>query len=171
MLASMSKAKLPAFLLIGIIFGASFIYLTRQSSTKETRPTTMSKQEAPKLILDISKIVGKSQDEVKAILGEPTSCENVNPSRVGSSPKCTYNGDQIEIVFINGKADWITVNGLSKLDFSPTALEAFGFSPTSPTFRNDNVIRWANLASLHEVSLFPGQGRKSDYLYVKAITD
>jgi len=77
----------------------------------------------------------------------------------------------IEIVFIGGKADWITINALSKLDFSPGALESFGFAQASPTFRNDNVMRWTNLEGLHEVSLFPGSGGKSDYLYVKAVTD
>ena len=128
-------------------------------------------QEAKQLIVDVQAIVGKSQDDVKAILGEPSKCETVNPSRVGPSPKCLYKGEAIEVVFIAGKADWITINALSKLDFSPAALEMFGFSQTSPSFRNDNVMRWTNLPGLHEVSLFPGQGGKSDYLYVKAVTD
>ena len=148
-----------------------------QSSPEKAKSTTMDKQQPPpqtqevKLIVDVPTIVGKSQDDVKAILGEPSNCETVNPSRVGPSPKCLYKGEAIEVVFIAGKADWITINALSKLDFSPAVLGMFGFSQTTPTFRNDNVMRWTNLPGLHEVSLFPGQGGKSDYLYVKAVTD
>lgn len=123
------------------------------------------------LIVDIPKLVGQSREDVRTQLGEPTSCEEVKPARVGPSPKCIYKGDTVEVVFIAGKADWITVGGLSELEFSDAALGSFGLSAAKPSFDSPNVLRWTSLPGLHEVSLFPGQGGKSDYLYVKAVTD
>ena len=153
------------------------VFLAACSSTPEqAKPTSAKKEPTPAtaptvLIVDITKLVGRSREDVKTQLGEPTSCEEIKPARVGPSPTCLYNGDTIEVVFINGKADWITVNGLSKLEFSDAALGSFGLSATKPSFDSPNVLRWTSLPGLHEVSLFPGQGRKSDYLYVKAVTD
>ena len=69
-------------------------------------PTSQSEPE-----FDAEEIAGKSPEEVASVLGEPTRTEQVNPS---STPcpcdKLFYKGGELEIVYINGIADWITIN-------------------------------------------------------------
>jgi hypothetical protein len=59
---------------------------------------------------EISKIALKSKKEIESLFGSPIKKEKVNPSNT-SCPcdKWTYLGDMIEIVYIGGKADWITL--------------------------------------------------------------
>lgn len=65
----------------------------------------------------LSKIAGKNLSEVESYLGKFTKAEKVNPSGV-SCPchKYYFKGDEVEIVFINDKADWITISKPSWLN-------------------------------------------------------
>jgi hypothetical protein len=59
----------------------------------------------------IEDLAGKSKKVIEKLLGEPNNKDKVSPS--GTPCPCdkyNYIYDLIEIVFINGKADWITVN-------------------------------------------------------------
>jgi len=67
-------------------------------------PTT--EQPASGVLFDIPKLAGKTQAEVEVLLGEPVFC-----AKSESALNCSFQEDEIEIVFIDGKADWITVNG------------------------------------------------------------
>lgn len=154
---------IPIFLILASCQGPS----RETSETKKTQP----QPQPVELIVDVPAIAGKTQSEVTAVLGAPTRCETVSPARVGKSLKCIYKGERIEVVFIADKADWITINELSAVKFSPTALDSFNLPQSNPDTRNGNVIRWSNVNKLKEVSLFPGQGSNADYLYVKAATD
>ncbi|MDO9167924.1 MAG: hypothetical protein Q7U18_02340 [Methylobacter sp.] len=58
------------------------------------------------VLFDIPKLAGKTQAEVEVLLGEPVFC-----AKSESALNCSFQEDEIEIVFIDGKADWITVNG------------------------------------------------------------
>jgi hypothetical protein len=61
----------------------------------------------------IDNLVGKSENEIATLLGQPNSKEQVSPS--GTPCPCNkynYIYDLIEIVYINGKADWITINNI-----------------------------------------------------------
>lgn len=63
----------------------------------------------------IDSLVGKTEKEIELLIGQPNKKEQVSPS--GTPCPCnkyTYIYDLIEIVFINGKSDWITVNNESK---------------------------------------------------------
>ncbi len=64
-------------------------------------------------IVDVLKIAGKSESEVTSYLGAPKSC---GKSKYGN--KCQYTKGETEVVFINGKADWITVEGIDSVPFS-----------------------------------------------------
>lgn len=65
---------------------------------------------AKKITIYIDDIAGKKPEEVESILGRYSKKEIINPSKVGYCPKRTYLGGLVEIVYIEGKADWITVN-------------------------------------------------------------
>jgi hypothetical protein len=63
-------------------------------------------QEAAGVLFNIPKLAGKTQSEVEALLGEPVFC-----AKSESTLNCSFQENEIEIIFINGKADWITVYG------------------------------------------------------------
>jgi hypothetical protein len=115
-------------------------------------------------IVDVLKIAGKSENEVAKHLGAPSSC---GKSKHGN--KCQYAKGKTEIVFINGKADWITVEGIDSITFSKSALAALGLKEANPSFSNNFSLRWDSIQGLMEVSLFKGSS-KSDYAYIKAKT-
>ena len=115
-------------------------------------------------VVKISDIAGKSKSAVASTLGKAKSCGS---SKYGE--KCTYEKGQIEIVFIKGKADWITVEALDNINYDSSALVALGLNATEPTFKNANTIRWNGINGLLEVSIFPA-GKTVDYAYIKAST-
>jgi len=115
-------------------------------------------------IVDITKIAGKSQKEVAVYLGDEISCSD---SKYGK--KCQYEKGETEIVFIKGKADWITVEGIDNVPFSKSALNALGLKEKRPTFKNNFTLRWEPIQGLRSVSVFKGTS-KSDYAYIKVKT-
>ena len=122
-------------------------------------------------VLELKKIAGKSPAEVTKILGKPSSTKNVRPSGTGCNPcpKMTYQKDRIEVIFINGKADWITVNELSAFAFAPSILTQFGLPSLKPSASNSSTISWDSIPGFSSVALFGFDG-KADYLYVKVKT-
>jgi hypothetical protein len=65
-------------------------------------------------VVNVDNLAGKSKREIVKILGKPNYVEKVNPSRTPCPcDKYNYLNDLVEIVFINGKADWITINNRS----------------------------------------------------------
>ena len=81
-----------------------FIVMTVDA--KNIRQNPITKQPASGVLFDIPKLAGKTEAEVEALLGEPVFC-----AKSESDLNCSFQEDEIEIVFIDGKADWITVNG------------------------------------------------------------
>jgi len=115
-------------------------------------------------IVDINKIAGKTKNKVSKYLGKPTSCKK---NKYGK--KCNYKKGETEIVFINGKADWITIEGIDSIPFSPSALKALGLKTTKPSFKNNFSLKWSSINGLREVTIFKGSS-KSDYVYIKVKT-
>lgn len=68
----------------------------------------------------VSDIAGKTRAEVEQVLGKPSSSQKVAINRQGCPcEKLTYKYGQVEIVYIKGKSDWITINlPSSKVDLS-----------------------------------------------------
>jgi hypothetical protein len=120
--------------------------------------------QAADVVIDIPSIVGKTKSEVSALIGKPTSCGS---SKYGK--KCQFEVGDTEIVFINGKADWITVEGLDDKPFSNITIALLGFKPQAPSFSNSFTKRWEPLQGLRSISLFKG-ANNSDYAYIKAYT-
>ena len=120
--------------------------------------------QAGEVIIDIPALVGKTKLEVSKLIGNPESCGS---SKYGE--KCQFKNAETEIVFIKGKADWITVEGLDETPFANSTIELLGFKPHKPTFSNSFTKRWEPLQGLRSVSLFKA-GSNSDYAYIKAYT-
>jgi hypothetical protein len=115
-------------------------------------------------IVDITKIAGKSEKSVAAYLGKPISCSTIKYGK-----KCLYKMRETEVVFIESKADWITVQGLDLIPFSKAALSALGLKEATPSFSNKFTLRWESIQGLMEVAIFNGTS-SSDYAYIKVRT-
>lgn len=120
--------------------------------------------QAGDVLIDVPALAGKNKLEVSELIGSPVSCAI---SKYGE--KCQFEKAETEIVFIEGRADWITVEGLDEIPFSNSTLEFLGFASRKPTFSNSFTKRWEPLQGLRSVSLFKG-GDNSDYAYIKAYT-
>lgn len=116
------------------------------------------------LVIDLTQIAGKSESQVSAYLGKP---ENCSPSKYGK--KCLYQKAETEIVFINGKADWITIEGLDHLPFNTNVLSSLGLKASVPSFSNSSTLRWSSVQGMLEVSVFKGASL-SDYAFIKVQT-
>lgn len=115
-------------------------------------------------VVDIPKIAGRSIKQVDDLLKtKPTCAKNKRGT------KCAYNNGRIEIVYIDGKADWITVNGLEQVPFTGAGIVQLGFSQKSPSFNAPMVMRWNGLPGVLEVSMFKRQ-TGTDYAYIKVKT-
>lgn len=117
---------------------------------------------AVELVMDVMQLVGTSEAEVSALLGSPASCEDIHRARL-----CKYPPDLDEVMFVAGRADMITVQGMGAIAFDEHALEALGLGPAKPDHATDHAIRWESLAGLEEVTVFPGTGNSVRYAYVK----
>jgi hypothetical protein len=106
-------AKMPVIVKVGIavlvLFLMVLMVVVRHIPQNPTAKQ-IADQEAASIaagaLFNIPKIAGKTQIEVEALLGEPVFC-----AQAGSASNCSFKENEIEIVFIDGKADWITVYG------------------------------------------------------------
>lgn len=114
------------------------------------------------LVMDVMQVVGKSEAEVAALLGQPASCEDIHRARL-----CRYSPAGDEVMFVRGKADMITVQAMGAVAFNEDALDALGMKPATPDQRDEHAIRWHSIPGLEEVTVFPGQGNHVHYAYVK----
>ncbi len=120
---------------------------------------------ADDVLLDVLKLAGKTKDDVATMIGSPLQCSSIKYGE-----KCAYEIAETEIVFIDGKADWITIEGIDAVPYSSDAIEVFGFKPADPSFENTFTMRWNNIEGLLSVSLFKG-AKNSDYAYIKSYTE
>jgi hypothetical protein len=116
------------------------------------------------IILNVPKIAGKSQAEVEKEIGRANSCVQ---TKYGE--QCFYEKADTEIMFIDGKADWITINKMNDLPYSKESLAALGLPVAEPVFNSASIMRWDNLAGILEVSLL-SQGKSVGYAYIKVKT-
>src|SRR3546814_15471067 len=89
------------------------------------KPTTAARAAS---LADVVAIAGKDPAAVGKRLGEPQSCEAGEFSQ-----RCQYNGVGVEITYINGKADWITVPMRGQeLPLAATTLAVLGLPQRAP---------------------------------------
>ena len=100
------RKKMSAFIKYGIaVLVQFFIVMTVDAKDIPQNPTTEAASAAG-VLFDIPKLAGKTEAEIEKLLGESVFC-----SKAESALNCSFQENEIEIVFIDGKADWITVNG------------------------------------------------------------
>lgn len=122
-----------------------------------------------KVVIDIPSIAGKTADEVSTYLGSPIECHQIKSGETRGE-KCTYKKAETEVVFIDGKADWITVSDMNGAPFSPPAITALGLPETRPGHRNKYSMRWNDISEIKQVSIFPAPLSTVDYAYIIVAT-
>lgn len=149
---------------------------TVKTNTTKTQTTTTTTAQAPpqapetNIFLNVPAIAGKSQAQVEVLLGPPVSSSSTNPSGTSCPcPKNTYKGD-IEVIYMNGVADWITINETDNLSFSKARITQLGLPDEPPTLSSSDSIRWENIAGIKQVELF-SSGQKIFYIEIKTNTE
>lgn len=141
----------------------------------EATAATMPLPKPPDTFLP--EIILKEQQKVARVLGQPDSCR---PSKYGR--KCIYRSGQVEITFIDGRADWITYNDPVGVGFFPAAMSMLGVPcPVDVSVINASggLLTWnGTCPDLHTVVLAPADGhapgdannRRLGYVHIKART-
>lgn len=125
-------------------------------------------QTAQAPLLNLKDIAGHTAADVASKLGNPTDTEQIKIDGT-TCPKLSYKDGAVEIVYINSKADWITVT-LNNGAFDKTALGILSLPVADPTKSNQNVLRWENYESTLSISLFPKPDGTINYFYIKTAT-
>ena len=146
--------------LILFIIGQLLIISCKEKITEATPKIVPEKQS---IILDLTKVVAKTEKEVETVIGKAEKNEKVKgyPCKNIDCKKVYYKEGEIEIIFKKGKADRVTINKTSDLTNDKYILESLGLKNQSPAFKNiENVIRWENLNGISEISCF------TDYILI-----
>lgn len=127
----------------------------------------------------LSQIAGKSKSEVDAVLGIPSGDETITNNDV-SYPKAIYRNGQVEIVFVDSKADWITIffqelfyeelSSFQKAAFSSAVLSHLGLPIQDPSFSSQALMRWTSIPNILELAVFPNDQGNVRYVYVNINT-
>ena len=117
-------------------------------------------------VLDARPLAGQGEIGVRAVLGNPTACQDVAKGRT-----CRYAHAATDITYIDGAADWIVVDDIGGAPFSPAALARVGL-PTDeePIEASPQMLRWQNLAGYREVTLYPGPDGRAGRIEMKMAT-
>jgi hypothetical protein len=85
--------------------------VTAKNLTDTVVPKTQDDEAMHENRFDVARISGKSKEEINQYLGEPASQEKVTvKGNINNCEKITYVEGMVEVIFINGKADWIKIN-------------------------------------------------------------
>lgn len=95
---------------------------------------------------------GKDKNAVAKLLGEPIGCE-----RGEFSERCRYPQQRIQITYINGRADWITVPLSGReLILQAQTLAVLGLPVREPDEQTEHEAIWHKLGGYREVRLVGG---------------
>lgn len=165
------------FVILAVLIIAFAVWVERLPKSKDIAPAPKADvvpsvgEVAPKPTSGVLVLAGKTEAESAIGLGQPVKRE---ATKYG--PKVTYHlesGAKITIIYIGGKADWITMTPRpgKNVPFSPEAIAGIVLEPSPPTFRSAETIRWENKQGLREVSIHAGPGGTVGYFYIKVRTD
>lgn len=121
-------------------------------------------------LVDVPALAGKDEAAVAKLLGKPVGGEKTK-----YGPKKLYKaaqGTDVEVVFINGKADWLTITPSkdAPVPFGPACGQPIGIpAGVGPNHVTAQAITWNNAPGFLSVTASPVEGRVW-YWYVKVKT-
>ncbi|MDQ6829722.1 MAG: hypothetical protein M3081_12745 [Gemmatimonadota bacterium] len=122
------------------------------------------------IVADIAAIAGHAPKEVAVLLGAPYEKRTVT-IRDKTYPANFYKNGQIQIVYVDGKADWITIFRLSALPYGQQSIKALNLPVSPPVVNTADVIKWQDVNGIKEISLYPEKSGKLDYASILVRTE
>lgn len=119
------------------------------------------------LLVDVPALAGKDEAAVAKLLGKPVSGEK---TKYGPKKLYKLRGTDVEVVYIGGKADWLTITpgNDAPVPFGPACGQAIGIG-VRPDHVTAQAITWNNAPGFISVTASPAEGRVW-YWYVKVKT-
>lgn len=107
----------------------------------------------------LADFAGKPRAEAERVLGRPYGCEAALHSQ-----RCRYPAG-VEIVYIEDRADWITINFPYGRDaLSAEVLLRLGLPAQAPAQEDEHSLIWRGLPGLHDVQIV---GDENGVLYAR----
>lgn len=127
----------------------------------------IGKVSAIELIIDIPMIAGKTKDEVVKLPGNTSGC-----TEKMKSDSCIFLDGKVEIFFVKGLADWITVGELDKYDHSLESVKYVGLKVTNemPAAIRDIYTIWEPYDVYRSLILGKRKDGQLSYISVKVKT-
>lgn len=132
------------------------------------------------VVIDVPALAGQTPERVAALLGPPTETGTTRADGT-DYPSHDYRGGQVEITYIGGRAEWITVNWLGALPFGPDALPSLGLhergsfdgEPVAPTSAGATAVHWEDGAypGFLEVHIFRDPAGGIEYALFRVSRD
>ncbi|SHG27483.1 hypothetical protein [Flavobacterium defluvii] len=160
-----------------ILFPLIIVMFFSCNNTKSDNVAIVEKGITQKqIVVDLKLIAGKNKIEVDKVLGKSDKVESFSarstPCKNTPCEKAYYQKDKFEIIFVNGKADWITINNLLEYDLTEDNIEILGLQFTTSYFNNpQNLIRWKNIENINEINFFSDGSGRISYAYIKVQTE
>lgn len=129
------------------------------------KPAETESKPSKKVLFDLQEIVLKSKNQVELFTGKP-----VKPCETGKyGLSCTYQAGEteVDVVYINDVADWITLKNQNFQSFSIP--QQLGFDYQKASGQTLDTINYQNAYGVQEMTVFLAGG-KVDYVYIKAKT-
>lgn len=126
-----------------------------------------------RIIFKIKSVAGRGPSEVEAVLGKPIRKESYSVSGRPAT-KQFYKEGLVEVVYIQGKADWITVIFLGNIpmpDNSMSILELVGLPPGEPSHQSPGrLLRWDNFEGFRTINTGGTDGKAEFLMLCKTTT-
>jgi len=118
-------------------------------------------------LVDVPALAGKDEAAVAKLLGKPVGGEK---TKYGPKKLYKLRGTDVEVVYIGGKADWLTITPGkdAPVPFGPACGQAIGMG-VRPDHVTEQAITWTNAPGVLSVLATASQGHVW-YWYVKVKT-
>ncbi|MFU8803822.1 MAG: hypothetical protein ACNA8W_08455 [Bradymonadaceae bacterium] len=139
----------------------AFFIKSRDEIANEARELRRQARHAAPLpsqhgLVDVAFLMNRSQDEVRVLLGKPTSCRTMKLPSVGTYPRCSY-GElywTVEVSFIDRRSSRITLTFEQDiLPMEEESLAQLDLPRRVPTTVSDDALTWAGIAGLKTLSI------------------
>lgn len=150
----------------------SCVFLVLVSMQLLSCSNSSSSENSFRRVIDIKSVSNKSESEVKKLLGDGQIQKPWSDKKAGcaSCPRISYKGDSVEVIFVNGKSDRITVNNIPYPLQPEAVLASLGLQEAQASFSNEGLIRWNNVPGFHEITA-SGNERQIDYILIQTKTE
>ncbi|GAB3767403.1 hypothetical protein GCM10028818_00060 [Spirosoma horti] len=152
--------------LIGVIV---VLYIIGYLSNNDPVNTSVNDSKPLKPSLKLNVVANHSIANVRKELGKGVFLRNWKDRRSGckACPIYSYRDDSLEVIYINGKADRITLNHLDDYNFDEKFITTLGLPFKTADFKNADVMRWYNYQGFREIMAFNNGNGQIHYSLVK----